>query len=450
MKIRKVKWKDHPVLGNLLLDFINTASGQPYGTIIFAGENGAGKSTVLEDLGSFLNLGSFEKFEYIEYVVNGDIYKAIPTSDGATHLNFFDITNPDGTTQRIRSDQGNNPSHVKENPLDLRHYGCVFSKARSDYKTQKITSTSVSALDVEKYDADINDDFTSLKQLIVDVVNQGNADYMEINKLLGASPKSWSDYYPTSKIYRFKNSFDTFFEGMAYEKVSDESGEKTIKFTKNGASISIDKLSTGEKQIVFRGIFLLKNSGILDNATVMIDEPELSMHPKWQEKILKYYKGLFTNDAGLQKAQLFFATHSDHVLKHALADQTNNLVIVLERDGRNIKTKKIDSPSVLPSITSAETNFLAFDLISNDYHIELYGWLQDKESKDSVKSCDDFIITHQKYNAATHAKPSSFRTTSYSSLPTYIRNAIHHPDPGKTFTSAELRNSINLLMELCK
>jgi len=38
------------------------------------------------------------------------------------------------------------------------------------YKTQKITATSTKTLDIEKYDIDTNDDFTSLKQLIVDVV----------------------------------------------------------------------------------------------------------------------------------------------------------------------------------------------------------------------------------------------------------------------------------------
>lgn len=129
MKIRQVKWKDHPVLGNLFLDFVDAASGQPFGTIIFAGENGTGKSTVLEDLSAFLNLGSIEKFEYIEYTVDGNIYKAIPTSDGTTHPNFFDIINPDGTPQKIRSDKHNNPNLTRENRLDLRHYGCIFSKA---------------------------------------------------------------------------------------------------------------------------------------------------------------------------------------------------------------------------------------------------------------------------------------------------------------------------------
>lgn len=450
MKIRRVQWKDHPTLGNLVLDFLNTSSGQPFQTIIFAGENGVGKSTVLEELSSFLNLGSFEKFDYIEYAVNEAVYKAIPASDGTTHPNFFDVINPDGTTQKIRSDKNNNPEQLRENPLDLRYYGCVFSKARSDYKTQKITSTSTSVLDAEKYDADTSDDFTSLKQLLVDVVNQDNADYAYANRLLGPTPSTWSDFYLTSKLYRFKNSFDTFFERLAFDKVKDDVGEKTIMFIKNGKSIPIDRLSTGEKQIVFRGIYLLRNSGILENAAVMIDEPELSMHPKWQERILQYYMGLFSSVNGLQKAQLFFATHSDHVLKHALADRANNLVIVLKHDGQNVNATKIDLPSVLPSITSAETNFLAFDLVSNDYHIELYGWLQEKESKNKVKACDEFIVAHSKYSPVLHEKPSLHGKISYKSLPTYIRNAINHPDSGNSFTHDELRISTCLLIDILR
>lgn len=45
---------------------------------------------------------------------------------------------------------------------------------------------------------------------------------------------------------------------MKYEKVADKDGEKSILFSKNGKSIPIDKLSTGEKQVVFRGIFTQK------------------------------------------------------------------------------------------------------------------------------------------------------------------------------------------------
>lgn len=449
MKLREIKWKNHPVLGDLVLDFINNQTRKPYSTILLAGENGTGKSTILEAISSFLNLGPYKNFDYIEYEVENDVYKTAKTTDGNTHPNFFDIINSDNEIIKIRHDRSNNRDLLNTEKRDLRHYGCVYSRARSDYKTQKITSTTVSELDKEKHDADINEDFTSLKQLIVDVVNQDNAAYTQENKSLGDNPKTWNQFYPSSKLFRFKSSFDSFFDKLKYDKTDDIDGEKTILFSKNGNLISVDELSTGEKQIVFRGIFLLKNTNILDGAIILIDEPELSMHPKWERKILEYYKKLFSL-SGQQNAQLIFATHSDHVLKEALLDKENSIVITLEEVNGVITSRKIDAPSVLPSITTAETTYLAFDVASNDYHIELYGWLQEKEGLSTVKSCDDFIKSHSKYDSSKHEKPSGFKTVSYDTLSTYIRNSIHHPDPNKNFTDDELRLSIKLLIELCK
>lgn len=446
MKIKKVKWKNHPILGDLELDFVNSASGIPFDTILFAGENGTGKTTILESISTFLNRGSFEYFETIEYIINGRIYIANPLPHTSVK-DFYTMTDDSGTVSQMHSNKNNSPELIDNNPLDIRHYGCVFSKARADYRTSKITSTTTKSLDLEKYDIDQEDDFTSSKQLIVDIQNQDHSEYADINSQLGTSPKPWDDFYLTSKIYRFKNAFDNFFEKIKYQKVIDRNSEKEIVFKKNSIDISIDKLSTGEKQIVFRGIYLLKNSKKLDGAAIMIDEPELSMHPKWQKKILKYYTDLFT-ESNIQKTQLFIATHSEHVLSEALSNKVKNIVIVLTEIGGVISVKKIDAPSVLPSITSAETNYLAFDIVSNDYHIELYGWLQRKESKNTVKSCDDFIKTHSIYNSTIHSKASSFNTTTYDTISTFIRNAIDHPDPSRTYTEEELRTSTELLIQL--
>jgi predicted ATP-binding protein involved in virulence len=452
MKIKKIKWSNHPVLGNLELDLANILTGAPFDTIVLAGENGVGKTTILEGISAFLNLGSFQYFDCIEYVVSGKVYKAVQPSDDQVIKDFFDIVDDTGSVLTIRSNRNSNRDTIGTNPLDLRSYGCVFSKARADYKTQKITSTTTKNLDVDKYDTDSEDDFTALKQLIVDIQNRDNSEYAGLNKGLASvdsAPMSWTDFDPSSKIFRFKNAFDDFFEKLKYKGIADNSDEKVVLFLKEGKEISIDKLSTGEKQIVFRGIYLLKNSGELDGAAVMIDEPELSMHPKWQRKILGFYKKLFTNGES-QIAQLFFATHSDHVLEDALSNNEKDLVIVLNDINGVIQAKKIDAPSVLRSITSAETNYLAFDIVSNDYHIQLYGYLQDRESRNSVKSCDDYIKNHADYNSAIHRKTSSHGTTSYDTLCTYIRNAIHHPDPARTFDESELRTSIELLIQLCR
>lgn len=449
MKITKVKWNNHPILGDLELNFVDAVTGEPFDTVLFAGENGTGKTSILETISTFLNLGSFQFFDFIEYKVNDQLYRARPQTDIPTHHSFFNITNPDGSVRRIRSDKSNDTATIAVDNLDIRHYGCVFSRARADYKTQQIRSTTTRKLDMDKYEVDTEDDFTSSKQLIVDVENQDNSDYVETNKGLGVNPKSWEDFYVTSKIFRFKSAFEGFFEKLKYNKVLDSDSEKSIMFEKNGKLVSIDKLSTGEKQIVFRGIYLLKNSKNLEGAAIMIDEPELSMHPKWQRNVLKYYKDLFT-ESGVQKTQIFLASHSEHVLKEALSDHASNLVIVLLDDNGTVKSKRIDGPFVLPSVTAAETNYWAFDIVSNDYHIELYGWIQDKQGGLNVKQCDNFIKTHLEYQVPLHKRSSSHGATTYDTLSTLIRNAIHHPDPTRTYTEAELRTSIELLIKLCR
>lgn len=92
------------------------------------------------------------------------------------------------------------------------------------------------------------------------------------------------------------------------------SEEKRIIFKKYGKDISIDLLSIGEKQIVFRGAYLLKNQKILNGGIALIDEPELSMHTLWQEKILDYYRNIFTTPKNIfykneQRVQMIVATH---------------------------------------------------------------------------------------------------------------------------------------------
>lgn len=456
MKIRKVKWANHPILGNLELNFINPTTNKPYSTIVLAGENGTGKTTILETLNTFLSIGSFEPFNVIEYEIEGKQYILTPSNIPGSLKTFFtryDVENE--ISENIHSDRNNNSNSIQSDNKDPRSYGSVFSRPRADYKTNKIESVKTNELDKNKYDSDNDDNFTSLKQLIVDVQNQDNERYSDINderqtQNLPAMTKG--EFEQISKIYRFKNAFNNFFDKIKYKKVSNKANEKVVLFEKNGAEISLDHLSTGEKQIVFRGAYLLKNLSLLNNSTIMIDEPELSMHPKWQEKILQYYKTLFTDDAGNQIVQLFIATHSDHVLKEAFRDQINTLVIVLNESNGIIQSKHIIAPNILPSITIAETNFLAFDIVSNDFHIELYGWLQQKESLTSIADTDNFIVSHPLYNPLLHEKIYTHPNgkTTYHSLSTYIRNAIDHPSTTTVFSPDELRTSIELLINILR
>lgn len=443
--IKSIKWNNHKVLGNLELNF-QKADGTAYNTIILAGENGAGKTTILETIATFLNLGSVACFEAMKYDANGETYIITPNGTNP-NLGFHKRKKEsDGREVTVTSNRHNHFDQIESDLEDIRHYGCAYSKARSGFKTKKVTSTTTQQLDDNKYEDDSEEDFTAIKQLIVDIDAQDNSDWMEVS-IAGTAP-SINVFQQNSRLYRFKNAFNQFFDSLKFKKIDSSSAdEKRIIFEKHNNTIPLDSLSTGEKQIVFRGAYLLRNSNSLQNGVVLVDEPELSMHPKWQANILKYYRDLFTNN-GSQSTQMIFSTHSEYVIRAALADMNNVLVIILKDDNGTIVPSRTND-RVLPTLTASEVNYLAFDIASVDYHIALYGRLQLMEQKHRIAACDTFIAQHQDYDPTIHEKIDNSQYGNYLTLPTYIRNAIDHPDSGRQYTPEDLHKSIQLLRKLC-
>ena len=76
IELCKIKWSNHPILGDLLLDLTND-EGIPYRTIVLAGENGTGKTSILS---SIYGLMDKQPLEFIEYV-------DIPSMDTNFRLN---------------------------------------------------------------------------------------------------------------------------------------------------------------------------------------------------------------------------------------------------------------------------------------------------------------------------------------------------------------------------
>lgn len=446
--IKKVKWNNHPVLGNLELDF-TLADGSAAKTIVLAGENGSGKTTILENLNSFLALGGLKSIDYIEYEVEEIPFRILPSERWNSEESGFHIRENliTGERNEITTNKNSNRDTLENDLEDLRVHGCLYSKARSGFSTKEVRTTSTEQIDDNKYDSDNNDDYTTIKQLIVDLDTQDNREYARQNQAGQMIP--WESFVNGSRLFRFRKAFSTFFDNMQLDHIETTDREQVVMFRKNGRDISIDKLSTGEKQIVFRGATLLRNNGLLHNGYIMIDEPELSMHPKWQEKILPFYKDLFSNDEG-QFVQLFIATHSDRVLKSAAESLEDTLIIILADKEGLIEAKKIDVPQTLPTLLASEINYLAFGIASEDYHIALYGYLQDLKNIEAIKKCDEYIKRHAEYNSAMDEKHYKKGNYEEFTLPTYIRNAIDHPNSGRSYTEDELKQSIDLLERICK
>ncbi len=93
----------------------------------------------------------------------------------------------------------------------------------------------------------------------------------------------------------------------------------------NNEKFRIDELSTGEKTLLSKVLYLyFKN---YKDKVILIDEPELSLHPSWQNRVLKIYK----NFADANNCQVIIATHSPHIIGSA---KSESLRILKRIDGK--------------------------------------------------------------------------------------------------------------------
>jgi len=164
------------------------------------------------------------------------------------------------------------------------------------------------------------------------------------------------------------------FDDLRFVGVDKET--KPIFKKKNSEDIiDISYLSSGEKQIVFRGSYLLKNSVIANGAIVTIDEPEIFLHPKWQKRVFKYYTDIFKDSKGNKLSQVFMATHSEYVVKAALEEKNSLVMIMANQDEpTNIKSKQLNSITgfLLGYLSNAEILFKIFSIYSIEYHQALF------------------------------------------------------------------------------
>ena len=75
--LKTIEWDNDKILGNLKLN-LTKSDGSAYNTIVLAGENGTGKTRILQTLSTFLNLGTIEPFKSISYEINGEEYVIVP------------------------------------------------------------------------------------------------------------------------------------------------------------------------------------------------------------------------------------------------------------------------------------------------------------------------------------------------------------------------------------
>ena len=348
MKIKSIKLENHEILGDLFLDFTDRY-GEISDTIILAGENGCGKTIILELIYEFSKIEfnknvSQEKREIIVNLSDDEIelfknYNKIHTNilENELVLKYdFSFSNWNQLKLSFREnfdkimELGANAIIVPEiKPI----FRSIFLETQTNFNPEYIRWVTSEDIDQENTNTIKTSEnlATRIAQLLIDVQTLDDTElgdycrnYNDVEKI--EVDKDLLD----QRMKRFKKAFNYMFTNKRYKKVINKDNLKKVVFEEFGKEMYIEQLSSGEKQIVFRGGFLLKDQKSNKGVLILIDEPEISMHPNWQSKILDFYKKLFTDEQGNQTSQLFFATHSPFIIHNE--NRLQDKVIVLKRN----------------------------------------------------------------------------------------------------------------------
>lgn len=225
----------------------------------------------------------------------------------------------------------------------------------------------------------------------------------------------WPEH-PVSIRFQIDNQKITFL-------VEDDNVSHNVK--------TIEQRSDGFKQFIsFLLTLSIENANKeLEDTILLIDEPEVHLHPPAQINLLKeLVKITSANNNNI----VFFATHSNYMIDKL---NLNRSYIVEKINNEYTEIKKL----VEKSTTYSEVNFEVFDICTNDYHNELYGYLEDVD-----KSKLDGLTKNKNW---TNVKTGHVGKVS---LATYIRHSIHHPEntANKNFTENDLKKSTDTLRKL--
>ena len=325
-KIRKIKFKNHPILKDLELNFCDL-NDKVVETIIFAGENGTGKSTILNEL-----------YRVASHTVNIPMEVEFEGDNNYIFKVKYFFKEFDNNKYIYAKDSKGNEYHSQSDKFKEKYnFSGIFSDVDINFNADSLSSVTSLNLDSSKSSYRSSNDLpTRMNQLLIDIQSLDDAD---IAKNVKNNPNvSYKDLKVNERMTRFTNAFNKMFKNLSYSHIENVNSHKSIIFKKYGIPISIENLSSGEKQIVYRGAFLLKDKEAMNGAFVFIDEPEISMHPNWQSKVMNFYKGIFTDNNRNQTSQIFAVTHSPFIIHNE--NRINDKVIVLERNAEgNISVK---------------------------------------------------------------------------------------------------------------
>ena len=307
MKIRKIHIKEYNGLKNLNINF--KSNDKILDTIILIGVNGSGKTRILESIYHCFKIfkSTIVDLELFYEKNENEVLESLMDSEGLTEIE-------------------------KEMQKDIDYIDCLrnikyYNEDYKEGKNQNINSKIISQ------------SFKKLKIFpkIIYVPTEINFQKVEIASPMLVQEYSFLNIVDSILIKDVPSYIATRIMEMANEQENTPMGEiraavfkeineifeildldiKISGISKNAKSIpiftnsagdkfDINELSSGEKQLFLRTLAIKMLNP--ENSIILIDEPELSLHPKWQQRIVDVYRKIGKNN------QIIIATHSPHIL----------------------------------------------------------------------------------------------------------------------------------------
>ena len=212
---------------------------------------------------------------------------------------------------------------------------------------------------------------------------------------------------------------------------------KSVSIT-GDENIPINKRGSGVKRLILLNFFRAESERRLragDSQSIIyaIEEPETSQHTEHQKLLIKAFVEL----SQARNTQVLLTTHSSIVVKGI--DFDNLRLIFKDADGN--KSIEAIIPNQLPYPSLNEINYVAFRDLTEEYHNELYGYIEAEELLDDFKNGK---ITME-YKKVIRKREIEQRII----LTEYIRHQIHHPENtlNVRFTFDQLEDSVNLMRD---
>lgn len=470
MKICSLQISNHPVLGS----FTYTFEPDKFITLLVGG-NGSGKTRFIQLIHLLLDSGF--KIQNVTELASTIVKMNVLLSPdetkvlGITYANLLlEMNNAYGLdSQAIKIFNADNNVEVtgelnqqfwQGEFTNILRSKTRFSNVEINYQETKVERVGSFDLDKDVKTKSPRDLSQKIADLLVSLKAEDDSAFREFV----TSGKKHVDF--EGKLDRFKVAYSHLFKDdveFVDIKLGNNEREVVFKNLQTGREFSINNLSSGQQQVVYRIGYLLENLNILDGGIVLIDEPEISLHPQWQVRYVDFLKIIFG-----ENIQIVIATHSPYVVKSGI-DNKDVSISKLSSNAGNLYSENLNHTSKLGRATFAEVNYKAFDIPSEEFHTELYLALQRNYSPEkwdiSKKPLPWYVDgTPKSLDRAISTKPNVTNLPPWTdvnsnrpcteTLMTFIRNIIHHGEDAikrgrnRTYTPQELRQSIEEMLRL--